>query len=177
MNYYDNEIKEIFQELESGNNGLDNEKVQEKQLKEGKNKLAEAKHTSAFKKFIIQVINPMNIVLIVTALISSLTTIYDLVKSGEKGSVLDFVDVFIILFVVIINALLGVLQESKAEKSLDALKKMSGSSCQVLRNNQVEIVPEEDLVCGDIVLIEAGSVIPADGRIIESASLQLMKQY
>lgn len=173
MNYYDNEIKEIFQELESGDNGLDNEKVQEKQLKEGKNKLAEAKHTSAFKKFIIQVINPMNIVLIVTALISSLTTIYDLVKSGEKGSVLDFVDVFIILFVVIINALLGVLQESKAEKSLDALKKMSGSSCQVLRNNQVEIVPEEDLVCGDIVLIEAGSVIPADGRIIESASLQI----
>ena len=173
MKFYNEEIKDVLAYCNSNQNGLTNAQVEEKQKQFGKNKLAEKKNTSAFKKFMIQIINPMNIVLIVTAVISSLTTVYDLVSNGKSGSILDFVDVFIILFVVIVNSLLGVLQESKAEKSLDALKKMSASTCRVIRNNQIEIVPEEELVVGDIVLLEAGSVIPADGRIIEAASLQI----
>lgn len=173
MNYYSNEINEIYKILETSEKGLSDDEALLRLEKNGKNKLEEKKNESFFKKLIKEIINPMNIVLIVTALISSLTTIYDLSKNNQKGSVLDFVDVFIILFVVIVNALLGVFQESKAEKSLESLKEMSKSKCNVIRNDKIKTIDEEDLVIGDIVILEAGSVVPVDGRIIESASLKI----
>ena len=172
MKYYNEEIKDIFQELNTSKEGLTSIEAKNRQEKNGKNKLEEKKSTSFFQKLIKEIINPMNIVLIVTAIISSITTIYEMSQSGG-GSILDFVDVFIIIFVVLVNAILGVLQESKAEKSLQALKSISKASCRVIRDNQVININEEDLVVGDIVILEAGSVVPADGRIIEAASLQI----
>lgn len=172
MKYYNEEIKDIFKELNTSKEGLTSVEAKNRQEKNGKNKLEEKKSTSFFQKLIKEIINPMNIVLIVTAIISSITTIYEMSQSGG-GSILDFVDVFIIVFVVLVNAILGVLQESKAEKSLQALKSISKASCRVIRDNQVININEEDLVVGDIVILEAGSVVPADGRIIEAASLQI----
>ena len=172
MKYYNEEIKDIFKELNTSKEGLTSVEAKNRQEKNGKNKLEEKKSTSFFQKLIKEIINPMNIVLIVTAIISSITTIYEMSQSGG-GSILDFVDVFIIIFVVLVNAILGVLQESKAEKSLQALKSISKASCRVIRDNQVININEEDLVVGDIVILEAGSVVPADGRIIEAASLQI----
>lgn len=82
-------------------------------------------------------------------------------------------DVFIILAVVVINTVLGVVQESKAEKAIDALKEMAAATSKVIRDGKHITVKSEELVCGDIVILEAGDAVPADGRIIESASLKI----
>ncbi|MBQ5390208.1 MAG: cation-translocating P-type ATPase, partial [Clostridia bacterium] len=107
----------------------------------------------------------MIIILLVAAGISAITAV---IEGGE-----GFVDVFIILFVVIMNAVLGVYQESKAEKAIEALQEMSAATSKVLRDGKLTIVKSEDLVVGDVVLLEAGDAVPADGRIIENASLQI----
>jgi Ca2+-transporting ATPase len=132
--------------------------------KNGKNKLAEAKKDSLFKRFMSQMADPMIIILIVAAAISGVTAFY----SGES-----FADVIIILAVVIINAVLGVYQESKAEKAIEALQEMSAATSKVLRDGKVQIVHSEDLVVGDVILLEAGDAVPADARILENASLKV----
>ncbi|MEG1972817.1 MAG: HAD-IC family P-type ATPase, partial [Oscillospiraceae bacterium] len=106
----------------------------------------------------------MIIILLVAALVSGITAAY----SGES-----FVDVFIILIVVFINAILGVYQESKAEKAIEALQKMTAATSKVLRNGHQISLKSENLVVGDIVILEAGDAIPADMRILESASLKI----
>lgn len=85
----------------------------------------------------------------------------------------SFTDVIIILAVVMINAVLGVYQESKAEKAIEALQEMSAATSKVLRDGQVQVIHSEDLVVGDVILLEAGDAVPADARVLESASLQV----
>ena len=136
-----------------------------KRLEEnGRNKLAAAKKKSLLRRFLEQIADPMIIILIVAAAISGVLAIV------EK----EFpTDVIIILAVVLINAVLGVFQESKAEKAIEALQEMSAAMSKVLRDGKVIHVPSEELVVGDIVLLEAGDAVPADGRILESASLKI----
>ncbi len=162
--YLESVQKNLDSQGSDAQNGLSSEKALKRIEKYGKNKLAEGKKTSIAKRFLNQISDPMIIILIIAAAVSGVTAAFE----GES-----FVDVFIIMFVVIINSVLGVLQESKAEKAIDALKEMTASTSKVLRDGTMQIVKSEDLVCGDIILLEAGDAVPADARIIESASLKI----
>ena len=164
MQYYLKTTEAVMKELDSRQNGLDSQEAESRLEKHGRNKLAEAKKDSLFKRFIMQLADPMILVLIVAAAISGVTSYY----AGES-----FADVVIIMAVVIINALLGMYQESKAEKAIEALQEMAAATSRVLRNGKIETVKSENLVPGDIVLLEAGDSVPADGRILESASLKI----
>ena len=149
--------------------GLSAQEAEKRLAENGKNKLAAAKKKSLIRRFLEQLADPMIIILIVAAAISGALSIYHMTQ-GEEG---EFVDVIIILAVVLINAVLGVFQESKAEKAIEALQEMSASTSKVLRDGKVQIIHSEDLVVGDVILLEAGDAVPADGRILESASLKI----
>lgn len=164
MKEYLKKAQEVIDEIDGNINGLSREEVSLRQHKFGHNKLNETKKQSLVEKFLEKLIDPMTIVLIIAALISAITSVY----SNES-----FADVIIIALVVIINAVLGVLQESKAEKALDALKEITAATSKVLRNGNHEIVKSEEIVPGDIIILEAGDLIPADARVIESASLKV----
>ncbi len=153
----------------SQNDGLTSAEASKRLEENGKNKLAAAKKKSLVRRFLEQLSDPMIIILIVAAAISGALSVYHLTR-GEEG---EFVDVIIIIAVVLINAILGVFQESKAEKAIEALQEMSAATSKVLRDGKVVHVPSEELVVGDIVLLEAGDAVPADGRILESASLKI----
>ena len=116
----------------------------------GKNRLAEAKSKSFLRRFAEQLADPMIIILIVAAVISAATTIYEGYLAGKMSFPTDTV---IILAVVLINSILGVLQESKAEKAIDALKEMSAATTKVLRDGKTVSVKSEDLVVGDVILL------------------------
>ncbi|MEZ4357740.1 MAG: cation-translocating P-type ATPase [Eubacteriales bacterium] len=163
MKYYSKGLDEVLAEVKSGDTGLNSAEAALRLEKNGKNKLAEPKKVSLFSRFLSQMADPMIIILLAAAIISGITAAY----AGET-----FTDVFIILFVVILNAILGVYQENKAEKAIEALQAMSSATTKVLRDGHIIIIKSEDLVVGDVVLLEAGDAVPADGRIIESASLQ-----
>ncbi len=163
MKFYLETSDKVLEELKSSSTGLSSKEAEERLLKNGKNKLAEGKKTSLISRFIKQIADPMIIVLIVAAAISGITAVY------ENES---FADVFIILFVVILNSVLGVIQESKAEKAIEALKEMTSAMSKVLRDGEVKLVKSEDLTVGDVVLLEAGDSVPADARILESAGLK-----
>lgn len=153
-------IKEIEKELDTDINlGLNDNQVKINNEKYGKNKLQEGKKTSLFVRFLLQFKDVLIIILIVAAIISIL------VDSKE------WVDSLIIFIVVIVNAILGVLQENKAEKSLEALKKMSMPNCKVIREGKMTIIKSEDITIGDILFLEAGDIIPCDCRIIEANNL------
>ncbi len=164
MKYYLKEVKEVLEQLHTTQNGLSSEEAQKRLASDGKNKLTESKKTPLIKRFISQLTDPMIIMLLAAAVINTVTASY----AGES-----FADVFIILFVVIINAVLGVVQESKAEAAIDALKEMTAAESRVLRDNDIKIIKSEDLVKGDVILLEAGDAVPADCRIIEAASLKI----
>ncbi len=165
MKHYLKDSEEILKSLETSADGLSNEEAAKREEKYGKNKLKEAKKTSLIKRFLQQLADPMIIILIVAAAISAITAT---IENGE-----GYADVVIIMIVVLINAILGVVQESKAEAAIEALQEMSAATSKVMRNGHLTIVKSEDLVPGDIVLLEAGDAVPADGRIIESASLKI----
>ena len=170
MKHYSAEKEEVLRELGSSQaTGLTAEEAQRRLLENGKNKLAAAKKKSIVRRFLEQLADPMIIILIVAAVISGVLGIIE-IKNGGEG---EFVDVIIIMAVVLINAILGVLQESKAEKAIEALQEMSAATSKVLRDGKILIVPSEDLVVGDVVLLEAGDSVPADARVLESASLQV----
>ena len=135
----------------------------------GKNKLKEAKKESLLHKFLSELADPMIIILIVAAVISSVVEFYE---ASSAGTTFVPTDAIIILIVVLINATLGVLQESKAEKAIEALQEMSAATSKVIRDGSQVSVKSEDLVVGDIVLLEAGDAVPADCRIIECFSLK-----
>ncbi len=155
---------EVFGEVKSTENGLTSEQARRRSAETGKNKLAEGKKTPLILRFLSQFADPMIIILIAAAVISAITS----VLQKEFPS-----DVIIIMFVVIVNAILGVYQESKAEKAIEALQKMAAATTKVLRDGKVCEIPSEDLTVGDVVLLEAGDAVPADGRIFESASLKI----
>lgn len=164
MKYYLESSSEVFGEVKSTENGLTSEQACRRSAETGKNKLAEGKKTPLILRFLSQFADPMIIILIAAAVISAITS----VLQKEFPS-----DVIIIMFVVIINAILGVYQESKAEKAIEALQKMAAATTKVLRDGKVCEIPSEDLTVGDVVLLEAGDAVPADGRIFESASLKI----
>lgn len=155
---------EVLTKEESRKNGLNSSEADERLRKFGKNKLIEQKKRSTILRFLDQIKDPMILVLLAAALLSFATAIY------QKESPAD---VFIILFVVILNSVLGVIQENKAEEAIDALKKMTAATSKVKRDGKIINIKSEDLVRGDIVILEAGDAVPADGRIIECASLKI----
>lgn len=164
MNYYLKEASEVLQEVKSSEKGLTQAEAEKRLSENGKNKLKDAPKQSLFSRFLDQLKDPMIIILIAAAIVSGVTAAY----SNES-----FADVFIIMIVVIINAVLGVYQESKAEKAIEALQKMSAATSKVLRDGTVVTIKSEDLVVGDVILLEAGDAVPADARILESASLKI----
>lgn len=164
MKHYLESSSEVFGEVKSTENGLTSEQARRRSAETGKNKLAEGKKTPLILRFLSQFADPMIIILIAAAVISAITS----VLQKEFPS-----DVIIIMFVVIVNAILGVYQESKAEKAIEALQKMAAATTKVLRDGKVCEIPSEDLTVGDVVLLEAGDAVPADGRIFESASLKI----
>ena len=164
MDYHLMTCDETFQTLKSSENGLSSSEAKQRLEKYGPNKLNEAKKKSLVKRFFEQLADPMIIILLVAALISAVTSVYN----HEFPS-----DVIIILSVVIINAILGVFQESKAEKAIEALQKMSAQHAKVLRDGKVMNIKSEELVIGDVVLLDAGDAVPCDMRLFECASLKI----
>lgn len=159
-------IKETCEKLKTNIiNGLTKEEVEERIIKYGKNKLTEKKKESIIVKFIKQFNDFMIIILIIAALISAIMSYVE----GSK----DYLDSIIIIFIVVLNAIMGVIQESKAEKSLDALKKMSAPTAKVKRDGMIKTVPSTEVVPGDIIIIETGSYIPADSRLIKTYNLKV----
>ena len=156
--------EEVLQEQNSSPEGLSQAEAEKRLEKFGHNKLKEGKKESLLKKFLKELADPMIIILIVAAAISGVTAFYE----GES-----FTDVIIILAVVIINAVLGVFQESKAEAAIAALQEIAAATSKVLRDGKMVVMRSEDLVPGDVVLLEAGDSVPADGRILESASMKI----
>ena len=164
MKHYCADAEQVLKEVASTESGLSPDEAARRLEANGKNKLAEGKKDSLLKRFIDQLMDPMILILLAAAAISG-------VLAAVEGE--SFTDVIIILAVVIVNAVLGVYQESKAEKAIEALQEMSAATSRVLRNGKIEIVHSEDLVVGDVVLLEAGDAVPADGRLIENASLKI----
>lgn len=155
------ETEEYFKVDE--NNGLTNEQVNESRAKYGTNELQAKKKKSTLVKFLEQFKDFMIIVLIIAAIISGVIGYIE----GE-----GITDSIIILIVVILNAVIGVIQENKAEKSLEALQKLSAHVSKVIRNGKMEVIPAKELVPGDIVVLDTGDYVPADLRIIEAVNLK-----
>ncbi|MGN0448159.1 MAG: cation-translocating P-type ATPase [Acutalibacteraceae bacterium] len=166
MKHYLHTVDEVFQHVSSSTEGLSSAEAEARLEKNGKNKLAEAKKDSTFKKLVDQMKDPMIIILIIAAAISTVT---EFIENGVSVPT----DALIILTVVIINAVLGVVQENKAEKAVEALQKMSAATTKTLRDGKVVSVKSEDLVVGDVILLDAGDAIPADCRIFECASMKI----
>ena len=164
MKEYLSSLEEVLKEQNSSQEGLSTGEAQERLSKYGKNELEKGKKTSLLQRFLKELADPMIIILIVAAAISGITAFYE----GES-----FADVIIILSVVVINAVLGVVQESKAEAAIEALQEIAAATSKVLRDGKVTVLKSDELVPGDVVLLEAGDAVPADGRIIESASLKI----
>ena len=164
MRYYDQSDTEVLRQVGARKEGLTSQEAAARLAKNGKNKLKEGKKDSLLKRFFLQLMDPMILILLAAAAVSGALAVYE----GE-----GFTDVIIILAVVIINAVLGVYQENKAEKAIEALQEMSAATSKVLRDGQQITIRSEDLVVGDIVVLEAGDAVPADGRILESASLKI----
>ncbi len=169
MNFYNQNKEEVLSHFNTDVNGLSSSEAQARLEKNGKNKLAEGKKESMLHRFMKQLAEPMTIILLVAAAISAGMEIYEGVSSGHFGFPSDVV---IILAVVLINAILGVLQESKAEKAIEALQEIAAATSKVIRDGHQITVKSEDLVVGDIIVLEAGDAVPADARIIECASLK-----
>ena len=164
MQRFYNESKEAaLQAVKSSSQGLTQAEARARLERNGKNQLAQGKKDSLLKRFFLQMADPMILILLAAAAISGALAVY------ENES---FTDVIIILFVVVVNAVLGVYQENKAEKAIEALQEMTAATSKVLRDGKMVMLRSDELVPGDIVILEAGDAVPADCRIIESASLK-----
>ena len=164
MKEYLEKSSKILDELQTTEQGLSEAEAARRLSEYGPNRLAAGKKKSNLQRFFEELKDPMILILLAAALISGITSAYE----GES-----FADVIIILTVVIINAVLGVLQESKAEKAIEALQEIAAATSKVMRGGKMEVKKSEELVPGDIVILEAGDAVPADGRILESASMKI----
>ena len=163
-NWFNKTVDEVESTLKTNaENGLTAEEAKKRQEEYGLNELKAKKKKSLFVKFLEQFKDFMIIILIISAIISGVVG----VAQGE-----GFTDTIIILIVVIVNAIIGVTQESKAEKSLEALQKLTDHASKVIRNGQITVVASKELVPGDIVVLDTGDYIPADLRIIETINLK-----
>ncbi|MDD3339961.1 MAG: cation-translocating P-type ATPase [Lachnospiraceae bacterium] len=166
MNPYTVEQKIVLEALQvSEKDGLTTKQVEERQAQYGPNKLQEKKKKTFFQKFLLQFKDVMIAILLVAAAVSFGIAIYE-------GEAKEFFEPCLILAIVIANAIIGVMQENKAEAALDALQKMSAPYARVKRNGKEEVVESSQIVPGDILLLEAGDFIPADARLLTSASLK-----
>lgn len=164
QNWFNQNEDEITAKLKTNiQTGLNDEQVKEKRNEFGLNELQAKKKKSLLVKFLEQFKDFMIIVLIIAAIVSGAVGIAE----GE-----GITDTIIILIVVIVNAIIGVAQENKAEKSLEALQKLSDHASKVIRNGSMMVVPSKELVPGDIVILETGDYIPADLRLIEAVNLK-----
>ena len=161
---YNRSPQEVLEELGSCPTGLTEAEAAERLAKHGPNKLKEAEKPSLLQRFLTQLKDPMLLILMAAAAVSAVTN----ALSGES-----FTEVFIILVVVLLNAVLGVVQESKAEAAIEALQTMTAAKCKVLRDGHQVVIESSQLVPGDVVLLEAGDAVPADGRLLESASMKI----
>lgn len=159
MNWHLLDIPAVFQELKVSGDGLTNEEASQRQEQYGKNLLEEKKSKPAWKLFLAQFADFMIIILAVAAVISGI--------AGDKT------DMIIILIIILLNAIIGFIQEYRAEKAMDALKKMATPSASVLRSGRTATIPAEELVPGDIIFLEAGGSVPADLRLLETHSLRI----
>ena len=166
MKAYLETVSEVLSEQRSSEQGLTSKEAEERLQKYGLNKLKEAPKDPLWKKFLAELADPMIIMLIAAAVISGVTSVY----SGESMA-----DVIIIMAVVIINAVLGVYQENKAEKAIDALEQMTKATANVIRDGKQQRIESDKLVPGDVILLEAGDAVPADARVIESASMKVIE--
>ena len=163
-NWFQKDVEEVEKELQTNlEKGLTTEEVTKRREKYGLNELKSKKKKSLFQKFLDQFKDFSIIVLIIAAIVSGVVG----VAEGE-----GITDTIIILIVVVVNAIIGVTQESKAEKSLEALQKLTDHASKVIRNGEVTVVPAKELVPGDIVVLDTGDYIPADLRIIEAVNLK-----
>lgn len=159
MNYFDESTEKVLSELETSVNGLTSSEAESRLSRYGKNEITEQKKKGVLRVFAEQFADLLVIILIVSALVSVFT------GNVESATV--------IVCVITMNAVLGTIQHFKAEKSLDALKSMSSPTAKVMRDNNIHIVNASDITVGDIVLVEQGDIVSADGRLISCASLQV----
>ena len=168
--------QEVLKELEVDEYGLSSTQAAQRLEKYGPNKLKEAEKATWFQKFMAQLKDPMLIILMIAAAVSAATTVVDFLGQAVRDPahlMEGLVEVGIILIVVLLNAILGVIQESKAEAAIEALQTMTAATCKVLRDGKMVVLHSDELVPGDVVLLEAGDAVPADGRLLESASLKI----
>ena len=165
MDWQEFSAEECLQKLGSDRKGLSSRKAEEKQKKVGKNQLAQAKKKGIVRMFFAQFCDFMILILLAAAAISFVTSYLQ--------NDTDYIDSIIILAIVVINAITGVVQESRAEKAIEALKKMAAPHAQVLRDGRQQTLPSADLVPGDIVLLSMGDLVPADLRLLETHHLKV----
>ena len=165
----------VLEELETNQNGLSSQEAAKRLEKYGHNKLKQAEKATWLQRFVAQLKDPMLIILMIAAVVSAATTVMSYLQHpGETGELLEgLVEVGIIVIVVLLNAILGVIQESKAEAAIEALQTMTAATCKVIRDGKQIVLHSDELVPGDIVVLEAGDSVPADGRLLESASLKI----
>ena len=158
--------EEVFRKLKTDRrNGLNLNEVKERQQKYGKNKIKDKPKETFIIKFVKQFNDFMIIILIIASIVSAVISYLQ----GEN----DYIDSIIIIAIVILNALMGVIQEAKAEKSIEALQEMTPPKAKVIREGKTYEINAQDVVIGDIVILEAGNYVPADGRIIENFNLKI----
>lgn len=159
MNYYDMNTHEVLSQLDTSMNGLTGGEAESRLSRYGKNEITEQKKKGVLRVFAEQFADLLVIILIISALVSVFT---DNIESA-----------IVIICVITMNAVLGTVQHFKAEKSLEALKSMSSPTAKVMRDNNIHIVNASDVTVGDIVLVEQGDIVCADGRLVSCASLQV----
>lgn len=156
--------EELMQQLGTGEAGLSGAEAEKRQQQYGANRLKTAEKPTLLRRFLDQLKDPMLLILMAAAVVSGVTSAIE-----QEG----FADVLIIAIVVLLNAVLGVFQESKAEAAIEALQNMAAATCKVIRDGKQMVLHSDQLVPGDLVVLEAGDSVPADGRILESASLKI----
>lgn len=164
MKEYLKSAEEVLKDTNSTQNGITSNQAKERLEKNGANKLKEPPKDGLLKRFIKSLMDPMIIMLLAAAAVSAVTAF----ASNDS-----FTDVFIILFVVIVNTILGLVQESKAENAIDSLMEMTKATSKVIRDGVVQNIKSEDLVVGDVIVLEVGDAVPADCRILESFSMKV----
>ena len=163
MTPYLEEKEAVLAEMNSSMEGLTDEEAAARLSQDGPNRLKEGEKASVFRKFLDELKDPMTIVLIIAAIVSAVTAVY----AGES-----LTDAVIILAVVLINACLGVYQENKAEAAIEALQQVAAATAKVIRGGHQETIRADQVVRGDLLVLEAGDAVPADARIVECASMK-----
>ena len=167
MNHYLESVEAVLKTLGTGRAGLTHEEAGKRLLENGRNELEKAKTKSLIRRVAEQIVNPMVLILLAAAAVSVV------LATVEGGELHRYAEAAVILAVIVLNSILGVVQESKAEKAIEALQEMSAATAKVRRGGVVALIPAAELTVGDIALIEAGDSVPADMRLIQCASLRI----